>query len=412
MSPTRVVITGLGAISALGNTHKDFWNSLCQGKSGILPIQQVDCNGMRFTAGAEVKNTKMEDYFHPKELTWLDRFAQFAIISAQEAIESAKIDFNEIANDHTAVITGSCLGGKITEEAGYYRMFHKNNLRLNPSTIPNAMANAGASHITTKYRITGPTYTISTACSSSTHAIGHAFWLIRQGVVNRAIAGGSEAPFAEGHLRAWDGLHVVSSDTCRPFSGNRSGMIIGEGGAMVFLESLTSAQNRGAPIYAEIVGFGMSADATHLTKPNSSGQCQAILNALDDANIHPESIHYINAHGTGTIVNDEIESKTIRTLFPNADKHLLVSSTKGAHGHLLGATGAIETIATVLAIKHQTIPPTINFIEKDPNCDLPLVTNQAYQSPIEYALCSSFAFGGLNAVLALRDYNSNERQLL
>ncbi|KTD12094.1 3-oxoacyl-ACP synthase [Legionella gratiana] len=407
MKPVRVVITGLGAISALGNTHKDFWRSLCQGNSGILPLQQVDCSGMRFSAGAEVKNINMDDYFHPKELTWLDRFSQFALISAQEAIEDAKIDPNEIANDSTAVITGSCLGGKITEEAGYVRLFRQNNPRANPNIIPNVMANAGASHITAKYQITGPTYTISTACSSSTHAIGQAFWLIRQGVVNKAIAGGSEAPFTEGHLRAWNALQVVSPDTCRPFSGNRSGMIIGEGGAMVFLESLISAQSRGAPIYAEIVGFGMSADATHLTKPNSAGQCRAILSALQDAHINPEAIHYINAHGTGTLINDEIESKTIRTLFPNADEHLLVSSTKGAHGHLLGATGAIETVATALAIKHKTIPPTLNFIEKDLNCDIPLVTNQAYQFPIDYALCSSFAFGGLNAVLALRRYGSS-----
>lgn len=399
---------GLGTISAIGHNHKDFWKALCHSESGILPIQQVDCTGMRFTTGAEVKNIHMDDYFHPKELIWLDRFAQFALISAQEAIEDSQIAQKDLANDRTAVITGSCLGGKITEEAGYSRLFRQNNIRSNPNLIPNVMANAGASHITTKFHITGPTYTLSTACSSSTHALGHAFWLIRQGLVCRAIAGGSEAPFTEGHLRAWNALHVVSPDMCRPFSGSRSGMILGEGGAMLLLESLTSAQNRGAPIYAEIVGFGMSADATHLTKPNSSGQCQAILSALQDANIPPKAVHYINAHGTGTIINDEVESKTIRTVFPNADEHLLVSSTKSAHGHLLGATGALETVATVLAIKHKIIPPTLNFTEKDPDCDLPLVINQAYQYPIDYALCSSFAFGGLNAVLALRRYSISE----
>ena len=404
MKPIRVVITGLGIVSALGNNHHDFWNALSAGESGFLPIQQVDCSGMRFSSGAEVKNVDMDAYFLPKELTWLDRFAQFAVISAQEAIEDAKINPQDIANSHTAVITGSSLGGKNAEDEIYRRLYRQNKSRANPNSIPNAMTNAGASKITSRFHITGPTYTLSTACASSTHAIGHAFWLIRQGIVCRALAGGSETPFTEVHLRAWDALKVVSSETCRPFSKNRSGMILGEGGAMLFLESLTSAQNRGAPIYAEIVGFGMSADADHLTKPSTFGQSQAILSALRDANVSPEAIQYINAHGTGTVVNDEVESQTIRTLFPDAENHLLVSSTKSAHGHLLGASGAIETAATVLAIKHKLIPPTLNFTEKDPKCDIPLVMNRAYHSDIDYALCSSFAFGGLNAVLALRRY--------
>lgn len=404
MKPIRVVITGLGVVSAIGNNHQDFWNALSQSKSGISPIEQVDCTGMRFNLGAEVKDCNIHTYFQPKELDWLDRFAQFALIAAQDAITDAKIE-NEIANARTAVVTGSSVGGRHTEEKAYYRVYGQKNTRIHPNCIPNSMANAGASHIALKFNITGPVFTISTACASSTQAIGHAFWLIRQGMVCRAIAGGSEAPFTEVHLRAWDSLRVVSSDTCRPFSNNRSGMILGEGGAMIMLESLESAERRGAPIYAEIIGFGMSSDASHLTKPNSLGQCQAILNALNDANLVPEAVNYINAHGTGTILNDEVESKTINTIFPKAKNHLLVSSTKSSHGHLLGATGAIETIATVLSLKHKTIPPTINFIEKANDCDLPLVTNHAYQHEIDYALCSSFAFGGLNAVLALRHYS-------
>jgi nodulation protein E len=377
MNPIRVVVTGLGTISSLGANHHEFWNALTQAKSGILPIKQVDCSALRFNSGAEVNHFNADTYFQPKELSWLDRFAQFALIAAQEAIEDAQIEKQALANAHTAVITGSCLGGKNTEEEAYSRIFRHNKPRTNPNSIPNAMSNAGASHISTKFQITGPAYTISTACASSTHAIGHAFWLIRQGIVSRAIAGGSETPFTEVHLHSWDGLRVISPDTCRPFSHNRSGMSLGEGGAMLFLESLESA------------------------KPNSSGQTQAILSALQDAKITPESIHYINAHGTGTLINDEVESQTIRTVFPDAKHHLLVSSTKGAHGHLLGAAGAIETIATVLAIQHKLIPPTINFTEKSPECDVPLVTNQAAPHTINHALCSSFAFGGLNAVLAL-----------
>lgn len=406
MNAERVVVTGLGTISALGKNQLDFWRSLSSGISGISTIEQVDCSDMRFKSGAEVKQYNCDDYFEAKQLNWLDRFAQFALISAREAITDAKINLKDLANAQTAVITGSCLGGQNTQDQAFHRFYHQNNKRGNPNIIPNVMANAGASNIATNFGITGPTYTISTACSSSTHAIGQAFWLIRHGLVQRAITGGSEAPFSPGHLRSWEALRVVSADTCRPFSKNRSGMILGEGGAMLLLESLSSALKRGATIYAEIVGFGMSADATHLTDPNSSGQSQAITAALNDAQIKAKSVQYINAHGTATMVNDQIETRTIHSNFPEAEKHLKISSTKGAHGHLLGASGAIETIATVLAIKHQTIPPTLNFSETDPNCDLPLVVNQAQHCDIDYALCSTFAFGGLNAILALRGYRS------
>ena len=407
MIPHRVVVTGLGTISALGANHLDFWKSLIKGNSGISLIEQVDCTDMRFNSGAEIKHFNGSDYFEPKQLTWLDRFAQFALVSAREAVEHSSINIKDLANHRTAVITGSCLGGKKTEDEAFHRLYHQKNKRLNPNLIPRIMANAGASHIAEKFGISGPAYTVSTACASSTHAIGQAFWLIRQGTVCRAITGGSEAPFSSGHLRAWEALRVVSSDTCRPFSKNRSGMVLGEGGGMLVLESLTTALNRGATIYAEIVGFGMSSDASHLTNPNSTGQQQAMLAALSDAKTSPKSVQYINAHGTGTTMNDSIESTTIRNVFPEANNHLLVSSTKASHGHMLGAAGAVETIATVLAIKHKIIPPNIHFSEADPACDIPLVINQARACDIDYALCSSFAFGGLNAVLTLRRYISN-----
>lgn len=404
MIPQRVVITGMGSISALGKNSAEFWSELSSGKSGIGPIKQVDCSDMRFKSGGEVKDYREADYFQPKQLIWLDRFAQFALIAAKEAVEDSKMNELDLANAKTAVITGSCVGGKNTEDQNYYRLYHQKKRSCHPNVVPSVMANAGASHIAATYGVTGPSYTLSTACSSSTHAIGHAFWLIRQGIVSRAITGGSEAPFSMGHLRAWEALRVVAPDTCRPFSNNRSGMIIGEGGAMFVLESLSSALERGASIHAEIVGFGMSADASHLTDPHSSGQSQAIFAALQDAQIKPADVHYINAHGTGTKANDHVESTTIRAVFPEADKHLLVSSTKAAHGHMLGATGATEMIATVLAIKHKLIPPTLNFVERDPGCDIPLVVNTPHPCEIDYALCSSFAFGGLNAILAVRRF--------
>lgn len=404
MSVERVVVTGLGAVSALGSDYPSFWQALCAGKSGIAPITSVDCADMRFTIGAEAHTYEPKNHFNDKQLAWLDRFAQFALVAAKEAVVDAGLAQGELANSKTAVITGSCLGGKITEDNAYQRLYLQHNKRAHPNVIPTAMANSGASHIALTYGITGPSYTVSTACASSTHAIGQAYWLIRQGIVQRAITGGSEAPFSPGHLRSWEALRVVSADTCRPFSGDRSGMVLGEGGAMLVLESLSSALARGAEIHAELVGFGMSADASHLTDPNSLGQIQAIMAALADADLAPESIHYINAHGTGTTANDAVESCSIRQAFPQASTHLLVSSTKGAHGHLLGATGALETVATCLALKYQQVPPTIHYSHPCPDCDIPLVTNQPKAHAIQNALCFSFAFGGLNAILALKKW--------
>lgn len=406
MTSHRVVITGLGTVSALGQNYLAFWDALSSAKSGVSSIQQVDCSAMRFHCGAEVKGFQGSDYFSDKELVWLDRFAQFALVATAEAIKDADFSHHEIANVNTAVITGSCIGGKQTEEQNYYRLYRDNKTSFHPNVIPNSMANAAASHIAATYGITGPAYNLSTACASSTHAIGQAFWLIQQGVVQRAITGGSESPFSYGHLRAWESLRVVTSDLCRPFSKNRTGMILGEGGAILILESLDSALKREATIHAEIVGFGMSADAAHLTNPNADGQCQAIHAALHHANLPPDAIRYYNAHGTGTALNDSIESTTINKMFPQAKQHLLVSSTKAAHGHLLGATGAIETIATVLALKHQIIPPTLNYSVSDPACDLPLVVNHSQSCDIDYAMNASFAFGGLNAALVLRHFHS------
>jgi nodulation protein E len=274
--------------------------------------------------------------------------------------------------------------------------------RVHPLTIPKTMANAGASHISMEFGITGPSFTISTACSSAAHAIGQAFWMVRSGVTDLAITGGSEAPFSVGILKAWEAMRVVSPDTCRPFSKDRHGMILGEGGAMLVLEPLEAARARGARIHAEIVGFGMSADAGHITQPSAEGAARAIRAALRDAALAPEAIGYINAHGTGTAANDPTETSAIRAVFGAHAGRLPVSSTKSMHGHALGASAALECLATALALRDGLLPPTANFREPDPECDLDVIPNQARAAQVEYALSNSFAFGGLNAVLALR----------
>jgi nodulation protein E len=264
------------------------------------------------------------------------------------------------------------------------------------------MENAGASHISIETGITGPAYTVSTACSSSNHAIGQAYWLLRGGVADAAVTGGSEAPFSMGNLKAWEAMRVVSPDTCRPFSKTRRGMILGEGGGMLVLETLDGALARGAKIYAEMAGFGMSSDAHHLTQPSPEGAARAMRAALKDGGIEPSQIGYINAHGTATAANDATETSAIRLVFGGHADRIPISSTKSMHGHALGAAGALEAVATILALGHGLLPPTANFEEPDPQCDLDVVPNEARKAEPEYAISNSFAFGGLNAVLAFR----------
>jgi nodulation protein E len=264
------------------------------------------------------------------------------------------------------------------------------------------MSNAGASHIAMELTLTGPAYTISSACSSANHAIGQALWMLRSGQADLALAGGSEAPFSLGLLKAWEAMRVVSPDTCRPFSLDRKGLILGEGGAMLVLEPLDSARARGARIYAELAGTGMSADAHHITQGSVTGPAQALRAALADAELPPEAVEYINAHGTGTPVNDPTEARAIRDVFGRHADRLAVSSTKSLHGHALGAAGALEAVATALALHRGMLPPTANFSAPDPECDLDVIPNQARRAAVGAALSSSFAFGGLNAVLAFR----------
>lgn len=398
----RVAITGMGIISALGLNLADTWTSLRQGKPGIGPIQSLDISKLRFQNGAEVRDYVPEQHFKPDKLDLLDRFAQFALIAARQALADSGLKIVPELAGKTAVVTGSCVGGQASQDSGFVAVYKNNSNRVHPLTIPRTMANAGASHISMEFGISGPVYTISTACSSANHAMGQAFWMVRSGQVQAAITGGSESPFSFGLLKAWEAMRVVSSDTCRPFSKDRRGLILGEGAAMMVLEPMAAAIERGARIYGEIVGFGMSSDAGHITSPTFEGPASAMRAALLDAQLAPDQIGYINAHGTGTPGNDQTETRAIREVFGAHANRLAVSSTKSMHGHALGAAGALEAVATVMAMREKIIPPTANFTTPDPDCDLDIVPNEARPAEVEFALSNSFAFGGLNAVLAFR----------
>ena len=402
----RVVITGIGVISAVGLNQQDFLASLRSGRCGISTLDGLneEHGVLRFKNAAQVRGYDPELTFDPKELGFMDRFTQFAMSAAHEAMTQSGVEWTPELKEKSAVVTGSCMGGRGSEEAGYWELFHHGRTRVHPLTIALGMSNAGASHISMKYGIQGPAYTVSTACASSAHAIGQAFWMVRSGAAPMAIAGGSEAPFFIGGLKAWEAMRVISKDTCRPFSLDRNGMILGEGGAILILEPLDAALARGATPLAEIAGFGMSSDASHITQPLSDGGARAIKAAMNDAGLVPEQIGYINAHGTATEANDRTETAAIRSAFgPHADK-LAISSTKSMHGHTLGAAGALEAVASVLALKYGYLPPTINFTGADPACDLDVIPNEGRNIAVEACLSNSFAFGGLNAVLAFKAY--------
>jgi nodulation protein E len=402
MASRRVAVTGLGAICALGRGVEPTWAALADGRSGIGPIESVDGVGLRFSNGAQVRDFDPEGHFDSSRADLLDRFAQFALFAAREALSDSGVTLTAEMAERTAVYTGSCLGGQSTQDAGFVELYRRGAERMHPLSIPRVMANAGASQVAMELGVRGPCCTMSTACSSANHAIGHAFWLVRGGMAELALAGGSEAPFSFGHLKAWEALRVIAPDTCRPFCRDRLGMILGEGGAMLVLEPLEAAEARGARVYAEISGFGMSADAHHVTQPTVDGPVRAMRAALSDAGLAPEQVGYVNAHGTGTRGNDTAEARAIREVFGPRSASPAVSSTKSMHGHALGAAGALEAVATLLALHRGILPPTANFTVPDPECDVDVVTNQARTARVEAALSNSFAFGGLNAVLAFR----------
>jgi nodulation protein E len=402
MPQRRIAVTGLGVVCALGTGAAAVWEALRAGRCAIRPMQLLDTSKIGFHNAAEASGYDPAAHFSPSQLDHLDRFAQFALVAAREAVRDSGIEWSPAVRDRTAVVTGSSIGGQSTEDVGFQDVYLRAKTRVHPLTIPRTMANAAASQISMEMGLTGPAFTISTACSSSNHAFAQALALLRSGMADAAIAGGSEAPFSFGLLKAWEAMRVVAPDTCRPFCRDRKGMILGEGGGMLMLEPLDAAKARGARIYAELAGAGMSADAHHLTQPTIEGPARAMRIALSDASLAPEEIGYINAHGTGTPGNDPAETRAIREVFGAVADHIPISSTKSMHGHGLGAAGAIEAVATILAMRAGLLPPTANFTEADPACDLDYIPNTARAAKVGAALSNSFAFGGLNAVIAFR----------
>ena len=396
MPERRVVITGLGIVSPLGCDQATFWANLQEGKNAICPLKDFAPETFRFPNGAQLQGWEPSRYFDEKQLSMLDPSAQYAVAAARQAITDARIS----VAPRSAIVTGCSAGGQTTSDDSFVEVYKKGATRLSPMTIAKIMSNSAASNIAMEYGITGPVYSVSTACASANHAMGQAMWLVRNGVCDMALAGGTEAPFSFGFLKAWEAMRVVSPDTCRPFSKDRKGLILGEGAAMFVLETLHAAKARGARIYAELAGFGMTSDAHHITQPSAEGATLAMRQALADAEAQPSHTDYINAHGTGTAANDTTESLAVRAVFGNHTPP--VSSTKSMHGHALGAAGAIEAAATILAITNDWIPPTANFSEPDPDCPIDPVPNTGRHCRIQLALSNSFAFGGLNAVLAFR----------
>ncbi|MBL4711249.1 MAG: beta-ketoacyl-[acyl-carrier-protein] synthase family protein [Gammaproteobacteria bacterium] len=404
MKNRRVVITGLGAISGLGINAEYFWNALKAGRTAIktldLPIENI-----KMSLGALVPNFDEKKYFTVDELSILDRYSQLAVIAAREAVNDAGLIGNSSILQDAAAIIGSGCGGKHTDEATYDQLYKQKRKRAHPLTIPKGMPSAAASSVSMHLGIKGPAFVLASACASGSHAIIQGMMMIQSGVIDVAIVGASDAPFTYGLLKSWDALRVVSNDTCRPFCADRSGLVLGEGAGILVLESETHAMKRGARIYAEMVGCGMTSDAGHITRPDISGITRAIEKALHHAGFSPNDVDYINAHGTGTIINDATETEAINRVFCHHAKNLAVTSTKAMHGHALGASSALELVATTLALHHGIIPPTVNFTVADEVCDLDYVPNEARVKNINAAISNSFAFGGLNAVIAIKKYN-------
>lgn len=399
----RVVITGQGAVTPLGADAAATWQALAAGRCAIAPLQSVPREGLRAGNAAEVRDFDPLRHFDEKRLALLDRVSQFALVAAREAVAQAGLEFRTSGMGARAgCIIGTGAGGELTHDAASRRLYAEGNPRLHPLTIVRAMYNAPASQISMEFGLTGPAFAVSSACASSNHALAQALGAIRSGQADIMLSGGTEACLSQGTLRAWEAMRVLSDDTCRPFCKQRRGLVLGEGAAVFVLEEYAHARARGAPILAEFAGAGMSSDAGDIVFPKVEGAASAMRNALADAGLAAQDIGYINAHGTGTPANDPTETQAIHAVFGAHARQLLVSSTKSMHGHALGAAGALELIAVIGALRAGVIPPTANFIDPDPACDLDYVPNTARRRHIDAALSNSFAFGGLNAVLALK----------
>jgi nodulation protein E len=401
----NVVISGMGAVTAAGIGIDKLKHAAFNGISGIhdFEYEWSGHNPNTIFHGGKVRDFVFTDHFDRSAELIYDKFTAYALVAVREAIERSSLTAKEIAGPRTAVIFGTGLGGASTFDLTSYKQYSLNEKRLSPFTVPKIMPNAAASHICIQHKITGPTFTIATACSSSTQAIGLGLQLIRSGTVDRAIVGGSEAMISPGVMKTWEVMRALSPSSIKPFSKNRDGTVLGEGAGILILESEESNLAREGSYHAKLVGFGTTTDGKDIVKPDLDGAVSAMQAALDDANLHPSQIDYINAHGTGTQLNDANETAAIKKVFERFSNTLHVSSTKPITGHVLGGTGAIEAIVTVLAIQNDYIPPTINFEEVDEACDLNITPNVGQAKPIRYALSNSFAFGGINAVLAFEN---------
>lgn len=408
----RVVITGLGPITPIGTGKENYWNSLIEGKSGISNITNFDTEGYTSTIGAEVADFHPEEYMDKKEAKRMDKFAQFAVAATKLAIEDSKIDLDSIDKRRVGVILGSGVGGIETLESEHTKLMEKGPRRVSPFFIPMMISNMGPGQITMTYGFKGPSFTVTTACASGNHAIGESFRLIQNGAADLIVTGGSEAAVSPISVAGFCSMKALSTNNdepekaSRPFDKNRDGFVIGEGAGIIILEELEHALNRNAHIYGEIIGYGATSDAYHITAPDPEalGAVEAMRLAIEDAGVDIDVVDYINAHGTSTYYNDKLETLAIKKLFKEHAYKLSVSSTKSMTGHLLGAAGGIEAIASVLAIENGIIPPTINYETPDPECDLDYTPNKAKSREVNYVLSNSLGFGGHNAAILLKKY--------
>ena len=402
MGSGRVAITGAGTINSLGHDVPATLAALAEGRSGIGPLDLPEIDRLGIRIGGQVRDFDAAASYSRQELLLYDSFTRFALHAAAEAVANSGLDFAGELGERSGVVVGTGVGGAETLDENYGVLFREEKNRVHPLVIPKMMNNAAGSHISMLHGLKGPNFTVSTACASSNHAMGLAFQLVRSGAAPAMVTGGCEAPLSFGGIKAWEGLRVMSRDGCRPFSKTRNGMVQGEGAGMFVFEDWEHATARGADILAEVVGFGMTSDASDIVMPSQHGATRAMAAALAEAGLAPDDVGYINAHGTGTAANDRTECAAVRQAFGPAADRVMISSTKSMHGHLLGGTGAVELLACIMALRDGVIAPTINYEEPDPDCDLDVVPNAAREADVGVVLTNAFAFGGLNAVLALR----------
>ncbi|RIN30717.1 beta-ketoacyl-[acyl-carrier-protein] synthase II [Staphylococcus succinus] len=407
----RVVITGIGALSPLGNDAKTTWDNALKGVNGIEEITRLDVSDFNINLAGELKDFNIEDHIEKKEARRMDRFTQYAVVAAREAVSDAKLDINENTANRIGVWIGSGIGGMETFEIAHSQLLERGPRRVSPFFVPMLIPDMATGQVSIDLGAKGPNGSTVTACATGTNSIGEAFKIIQRGDADAMITGGTEAPITQMAIAGFSASRALSTNddketACRPFQEGRDGFVMGEGAGIVVLESLESAKARGAEIYAEIVGYGTTGDAYHITAPAPQGEggSRAMQAALDDANIEAKEVQYLNAHGTSTPVGDLTEVQAIKNTFGEAAKTLKVSSTKSMTGHLLGATGGIEAIFSALSIRDSRIAPTIHAVTPDSECDIDIVPNKAEDLDITYAMSNSLGFGGHNAVIILKKF--------